>query len=929
MPQARHIQTSLTSGELDPLLWSREDITFFYTSARLIENAVPLPQGGVKRREGWVYKAPQRGELDELTISALTAPNGGTTANLTDGDEDTVFTTTTAMGTVGTYEIVIIDLGSSMDVTCVDMGGIAIVGVDGTVNSARLQLHASDDASTWELIAADTFATATHDRRFSAPPDQLLTTARYLRIRTSNFIAGQDYGASTVRMTSVAVHVEEGYSTDGAEVGNHSHHTMTTSIDDEYDLVMTDGNCDIFSGDDGSYLASVSLPHPNSRIGEIKVSQSLDTMVVYHENYPPWVIQKIGGDTSWRSGAFEFESVVDFPFDTLDGEDVSGGENEIQFAQFSDMAGTDDLLVEYNGETSASFSWTNTTATMVTRIQNAINSLTDFSEVVVTDAGDDGFDIEFTGVDGKRAWPTLVFDLLTGSGLVEISRKTYGKPDTDKLWSDTRGYPRCGGFYQGRHWMGGFRDRSDVIVASRAGNLADFREDADPVISSPIVVAPSLDEQITVHNIYAGRHLQIFTSSAELYVPDEPITIDNIALKVTTRHGSNRYTQPVDVQGGTLFVDRNGRALREYLFTDAEQSYSAEPVTILAGHLLASPQSMVLRRARDVDQPRALLIANTGTDRAGDTVPASMCIIDRAQQVTGLCRISTEGTPLTFASTQKGEAFAMVSRELAGNSWNFLEQFSSDFMSDCAVEVANDDIDDLTATADQTVFSYTFTSPLDTSDVAIWTRASEDDDWSRVEGDSYTVQLDTQTVTLTGDYADGVAEGTLVRVNLRQDTVTLSGVGDHLEGVEVEVHGDGLPLGTLTVSGGAVDLGDQRFDFACQVGLRMIPRIVLHPYKGQGQQSPTMKNQRIPRMLLQLERTGAVSVSAHDGGRPRAVSLANYDSGVMDPTLDEVLFTGAKRISGLGRWQKEPTVEITQTVPMPFLLRSVTYDVRF
>jgi len=434
---------------------------------------------------------------------------------------------------------------------------------------------------------------------------------------------------------------------------------------------------------------------------------------------------------------------------------------------------------------------------------------------------------------------------------VVLSRKQFGKKDFDALWSATRGYPSCGTFYQGRHWMGGFKARPDVIVASRAGALFDFKEDADPVAASPIVVAPNIDEQVTIQNIYPGRHLQIFTSSAELYVPDEPITIDNIALKATSRHGSSANVNPVDVQGGTLFVDRNGRALREYLFTDAEQSYSAEPVSLLAGHLMSSPRSLVLRRARDVDEPTILLVANTGADRNGNQVPAAMCVIDRAQQVTGFFRIKTQGTPLEFATTQSGDAFAMVHRALAGTAWRFLEQFDDGFMSDCSVSISGSG------------------SIIDVSDYP----------W--------------------------------------------------LEGQTVEVHGDGLPLGAFTVSSGSIDLGTASFATSAEVGLKQVPRIVLHPYKGRGELSPTMQNMRIFRALLQLERTGAVAITGHDGGRARQVSLQNYDSGLMDPTLEEVLFTGPKRIGGLGRWQKEPTVEITQIEPMPFLLRSITYDIRF
>ena len=101
MPTSRHTQTSLSAGEFDPLLWSREDVSFFYNSARIIENAVPLPQGGAKRREGWSYRSVQRGAISAISLSgkAVTATNGGTAANGTDGDTATLVTTTTGIST--------------------------------------------------------------------------------------------------------------------------------------------------------------------------------------------------------------------------------------------------------------------------------------------------------------------------------------------------------------------------------------------------------------------------------------------------------------------------------------------------------------------------------------------------------------------------------------------------------------------------------------------------------------------------------------------------------------------------------------------------------------------------------------------------------------------------------------------------------------
>ena len=66
-----------------------------------------------------------------------------------------------------------------------------------------------------------------------------------------------------------------------------------------------------------------------------------------------------------------------------------------------------------------------------------------------------------------------------------------------------------------------------------------------------------------------------------------------------------------------------------------------------------------------------------------------------------------------------------------------------------------------------------------------------------------------------------------------------------------------------------------------------------------------------------------------ENGTPRAVSLSDLDSGTLDADLEEVLFTGPKRVSGIGRWELEPRLRITQTVPGPWLLRSVAYDIRF
>lgn len=913
MPTGRHIQTSYAAGEFDPLLWSREDVTFFYNSARKIENAVPLPQGGAKRREGWRFLYPQRGILEAISLAAVTvtAPNGGTPANAKDGNPATLLTTTTAIGTTNPYVIASLDFGSTAEISALDVEGLRLIG---TALSAPVILQSSPDAVTWTTRDVINVGNLAYTRRFAAPPDQILGSARYWRIAVASPVT---LGAATAELGEIRAWNEAGYTTGGTVPGEVQIFRLTSSIADEYALVLTAGVVDVFRYDTGVWVASVPMPHTEATVRRTKATPNLDTVIFYHQDVAPWIAQRLGSDGDWRSGPVVFDTVARFAF--TDGT-VSGGQNERQSLLLTSVAAGDILVFEVDGDITAEISVSATAATNVTNFQNAINALSGVASVTVTNPAGSRYNIEFTGIDGKKPWPIIVANLVTGTGTAVVERVQVGKPDTDDLWSATRGYPACGAFYQGRHWMGGFRSRPDVLAASRAGAIFDFLADADPVAGSPITVAPNVDDRVEIMSIYPGRHLQIFTTSTEFYIPDEPITVDNIALKATSRLGSSEFTQPVDVQGGTLFVDRNGRALREYLFTDTEQSYSAEPVSLLAGHLLAAPRSLALRRGSDVDKPTMLFLANTGRDRFGNLVPATVCVIDRAQQVTAFVRIATAGTPLAFGASQNGEALVVVQRQVAGIRWNFLEAFDEDCFSDCSAFIQNPDVQSFTATAGQTVFAYSFTSPTQASDVAAW--SFDGIRWQRLGG--YTVDLVAKTVT----FATGRALGEEIRINRRRDTITLGTAGAHLAGVEIYAHGDGLPLGRFTSSGGVIDLGDARYDFQAEIGLRQVPRIVMHPYKGKGEISPTMANMRVFQALIAMERTGALTLGT-ESTRERPVPLRKYGSGQTDPTLEEMLFSGVKRIAGIGSWEKEPCLVISQDEPMPWLIRSITYDVRF
>ena len=50
--------------------------------------------------------------------------------------------------------------------------------------------------------------------------------------------------------------------------------------------------------------------------------------------------------------------------------------------------------------------------------------------------------------------------------------------------------------------------------------------------------------------------------------------------------------RPVELTGATLFLETNKDAVREFVFVDTEQNYTARDVSLLSAHLLSSPVSM-------------------------------------------------------------------------------------------------------------------------------------------------------------------------------------------------------------------------------------------------------------------------------------------------------------------------------------------------
>jgi hypothetical protein len=120
MPREVVRQAVFSGGELDPSCIGRRDLKAYASSLAMSANLWPTPQGPIRRRGGLAHVDLVRNRLEVVALEAgfVTAPNGGTPADLVDGSG---FVTTTELQAVDGYVIAEIDFGAPVAVAMVDL----------------------------------------------------------------------------------------------------------------------------------------------------------------------------------------------------------------------------------------------------------------------------------------------------------------------------------------------------------------------------------------------------------------------------------------------------------------------------------------------------------------------------------------------------------------------------------------------------------------------------------------------------------------------------------------------------------------------------------------------------------------------------------------------------------------------------------------
>lgn len=877
----RTIKNTFTSGELDPLLVRRTDLRHYYNGADRLRNVVVLPQGGVRRRPGTRHVDRCWPQLERVTAADYTTPNGGDPADLNDNDTSTTSDTNVDIGTTNPYVVLHVDLGQARTIYAVDVKDLILISGSSTASSTQFKIQYSTDNAVWVDFGPGLGTVTNLNGAFPSPisrrrsgTNRQQATARYWRLAR---VGSADLATSKVRVSEFNIYR-----------ASSTPHTPSQGRVIEFEVannffyccLATDQNLAIYLND--VWQTDVFIPHVSSILDEINWTQSQDTLLIFHPAVETTRVLREGADTIWGSYQVNWTRMPVY--------------------RFSDTPQPGTISITPGATTG------NTTLT----------------------AGSPFWTIDMVGwyvYSALRAGQARI-TAFTSSTVVQVEVLddfTNTTAFTDGLvrelaFANDRGWPSCGTFHEERLWLAGSAQAPQTLFASKVGAYFDFN-DAQALDDYGMVFDLATDKVSAIYNIISGRHLQILTSSAEFYVlpNDDPITPNSLTVKRTTETGSSGPgVRWAAVEGATMFIQRGGHSLREFVFSDTEQAYKALNISLLSSHLLSSPTQLTHRPGTETDEADWVLVLN------GDGTIAVLCTL-RDQEVTAWSKwqLSTSVRSVGVVDT---DVYAVVIADVGGVEERHLVKFITDVttFTDNGLSFTGNQALTYSATLGQTLFSYTATSPSDANAVKVVQNGV-----MLNYPTEYTVNLGAKTISLVVPAAAGD------QVTIYVGIIQATGLA-HLENQVVALIIDGAFEGTGVVDNGVVDLPTPALG-SYEIGLRW-PDVV-----GAGLNeevwvrdmpvdlelpdgSTVGRKKRIVEMTLAVDNSGSMMAGAN-GEQRWPVTPRRFDTTTDLLSAAEPAFTGDINLEAILGFDDYGQAEVTLREPGPLTLLAISKTV--
>ena len=423
------------------------------------------------------------------------------------------------------------------------------------------------------------------------------------------------------------------------------------SVDDSYMLCFTHQRMYVIKA--GAVIANINGSGNNylttgvtsSMVDDMCWTQSADTLIVVHPDLQPVKIVRGGTDATWTATSVTFDSIPKYAFTltttnpaaTLTPSAVSGNITLTASAGvFS--AGSVNQYVNVSPQGRARIvAYTSTTV---------VSAITEYPFFNTTAVASGSWEYE--------------------SGYEDV-------------WSAGKGWPRTVTFHEGRLYFGGSKSRPSTVWGSKIALFFDFAA-TESLDDDAVEATLDTNDLNVITDIISSRDFQVFTTGGEFFVPQagtDPITPLTFTFKNVSRNGIKPGTRVQSVDSGSVYIQRQGKSLNEFVFSDTQLTYITQRISLFSGHLLKAPERIALRRASSTEDADLLLMTNTT-----DGSMAAFSVM-RSQQVTSPSEFTTDGRFLDVG-VDITNIYTVTKRTFNSVDRYFVELFTDTLYTDCA-----------------------------------------------------------------------------------------------------------------------------------------------------------------------------------------------------------------------------------------------------
>jgi len=383
-----------------------------------------------------------------------------------------------------------------------------------------------------------------------------------------------------------------------------------------------------------------SCPWQTANIGSLIVSQSGDSMIIVNPNF---AIKKLT-----RTSSTNF-NLSDYAFD------ASGGKVFQPYHKFVAAS----ITLTPSGTSGSGITLTASADTFLSAHNGLYLRLVDSADTVVN--------AQITGFTSA----TVVTVTLSGAIANTDAIDQWSEP----VFSSIRGFPRSVTFHDQRLIFGGSRDLPNFLFMSKTGEFFNF--DVGTGLDDESIQVQIAENQVSeIKALSSFRHLSIFTSEQELFVPtseNRPLTPATITVKSQTSFGSSGV-QPKDFDGATLFLTKSKGSVREFIYSDLSQGYNSDAITLLSQHLIGTPTDMETQsESSDQIESYTYLINSDGH------MPVFMSI--RKEKLNGWVQYQTTGSFKNISNVNR-DMYVIAERSINSATVTSLELLDNSFHTD-------------------------------------------------------------------------------------------------------------------------------------------------------------------------------------------------------------------------------------------------------